>query len=375
MDASTNFGSRIGHKSGARVPGTAYFSSVDASTSIGAGSNAIKTDRISIAGAASDPGSLVAGDIWYRTDLGKFKFRNGSTAVDLLDASTGVAAPASPNTNDLIQRTAGGAWDAAGGTVGDPVLGTLYTSALTLVGTGNASPIRFNTDNANDIGANGANRPRTVYAATSMIVAGQPVVKQGDSAVGVACDLTGTYPQNITVAKVQGKVMTSGTPTKGDLWEYDGTNWVHAENRYRVVAHGTSSRTNAGSVDFVTYTPAANEFSNSNSLFKFIFEIYNPSGITWDVRAFCGGNEIQRYGNVTYNRDFVEIYAWNDPGQAATVGSSSTHGYQGFTVAQNQQSLPTGGFAGANALMLRLNVISGTGTVYVRGYVVEIRKE
>lgn len=134
----------------------------------------VKSDRITLNATSGDVGTPAAGDFWYNATSGKLKYRHGSTTYELADTSSGgIPNPGTKANNDLLQYKSGTTtWDAVGGAVGDPILGTLYTSALTIVGTGNASPLLWNTDNANDIGASGATRPRTIYAGTSVVVNG-----------------------------------------------------------------------------------------------------------------------------------------------------------------------------------------------------------
>lgn len=63
-------------------------------------------------------------------------------------------------------------------------------------------PIIFTTDNAWDIGASGATRPRTIYAATSVLAPNIPVVDTGWTANADNGDKTAVIPTNANVATI-----------------------------------------------------------------------------------------------------------------------------------------------------------------------------
>lgn len=80
---NTNGGGDIGASGPANAPANIF-----ATTMIKAGaSTALKSDRISITGAAGDPGSQAAGDFWYNTTSKKLKYYDGATAYELATSS------------------------------------------------------------------------------------------------------------------------------------------------------------------------------------------------------------------------------------------------------------------------------------------------
>jgi hypothetical protein len=360
VDGGGNIGA-----SGANRPDYIY-----AKTWVGAGaSTVLKSDRISVSGATGDPGTLVAGDLWYRTDLGRFKFRNATTAVELLDSSSAITNPSTKATNDILQYTAGGAWDAVGGAVGDPVLGVLHTQGQTLVGTANASPLLWNTDNANDIGASGATRPRTIYAGTSVVINGQTAMKATDATGG---DLSGTYPSTLTVAKVQGYSMTSGAPAKGDAWQFDGTNWIHDRSRYRVLAYGATSFNSAsGEVTVCSYATGASEFT-ANSMVHMIFVVKNGSNPQIACRSYYGGTKLTDVGAWTYSHNKVDIWDWVAPDNTSNCQYYYDHyGGVGTTdLAVGANWMTTGATWSARIQ----NTNAGGGTTYVRAWIIELHQ-
>ncbi len=216
---------------------------IRAKTSVSAGDSiTLKGDRLSVSGGTGDPGTLVAGDLWYRTDLGKFKFRNATTAVELLDASTAIANPGTKANNDILQYKSGTTtWDAVGGASGDPVLGTLYTSALTIVGTTNTAPLLWNSDNQNDIGASGATRPRTIYAGTSIYQGSNQVLDAGTAHAG---DVTGTNGATV-VARIQGDAVSTTNPSNNQGLVWTGSEYAPKSHAWFPVA---SQAVNATSV-------------------------------------------------------------------------------------------------------------------------------
>jgi hypothetical protein len=176
LSLESNSVARVGYSSPARFTEKIYIGDVDSNGSIGAGGTVLKTDRISITGATSDPGTLVAGDIWYRTDLGKFKFRNASTAVELLDASTAITNPTTKNAGDLLQYD-GATWNARGGSgstrlAGFAVTGNINLNGDLLLDGGSSQDILWSTDGAGDIGATATQRPNNLYVKTLAQIAG-----------------------------------------------------------------------------------------------------------------------------------------------------------------------------------------------------------
>lgn len=278
------------------------------------------------------------------------------------DYSTPMSDPGGENSNDLLQWS-GSAWVAKGGTSGDR-LSTLYGSAMDLAG-----HLTFTADNTYDIGASGATRPRTGYFGASVIIAGQTAMKAADSASG---DLSGTYP-GPAVAKVQGYSMTSGAPARGDSWQFDGTNWIHARNYPISKAVGSSSGTS--NFDILTWTPAAVELSNTNSLMHVYVEIDNPSGDTCQIEVLHGGRQVHATGTFTYTIEFFEILFWNRPGGSVVNAACHRRGTAGNYTGLTGQTFQTDGLEGANAILVRLNKSSGSNTVYARAYINEIRKE
>jgi hypothetical protein len=370
-------GERVSKGSSAtdRIAGTVYATSLDLSSSITVGTNTMKGDRISVSGGTGDPGTLVAGDLWYRTDLGKFKFRNASTAVELLDASTAIANPGTKATNDILQYTSGGTWDAVGAAAGDPVLGTLCvqglnTSMSIAVGAtiSVANGINFTNDNAYDLGESSTTkRPRTIYAGTSVVINGQTAMKATDATGG---DLSGTYPSTLTVVKVQGYSMTSGAPAKGDFWQFDGTNWIHDRSRYRVLAIGTGS-SSGSEATIAQYTAAANEFS-ANSMILVIFEVNNPAA-TVQTRVLWNTTQVSEIGGWSTSQNTLFHYIYEQPNVNSYaqnyvdyVGGSS--GAQTNVGTSNWITSGTTWYA-------KMTRTAAAGTVYARAYIIEIRKE
>lgn len=281
-------------------------------------------------------------------------------------AQSGIPKPGTKATNDLLQYT-GAAWDAKGAASGDRLGGTLYGSAVDLAG-----HLTFTADNAYDIGASGATRPRTGYFGTSVVIAGQTAMKGGDSTGG---DLSGTYPTTLTVAKVQGYSMTSGAPAKGDLWEYDGTNWTHVRNRDRHLARATATLT-TGTTDVVSYAAAAGEFS-ANSTILAVVEFYNPNGlnVTPFIRATLGANNYDiasTAASFAYNNNLVKMWTWErlDSNAQSQYYSEQYGGTAAGTVATEANL-----WTSATTWKIRITVGVGGGNVYVRGYLIEIRKE
>ena len=79
----TNGGGDIGAAGPANAPANIYATTL---MKVGA-STALKSDRLSITGAAGDPGSQVAGDFWYNTTSKKLKYYDGTTAYELATSS------------------------------------------------------------------------------------------------------------------------------------------------------------------------------------------------------------------------------------------------------------------------------------------------
>jgi hypothetical protein len=351
---------------------------IRAKTKVSAGDTiTMKGDRFSVAGAGSDPGTLVAGDLWYRTDLGRFKFRNASTAVELLDSSSAITNPTTKAQNDILQYN-GSSWDAVGAATGDRIQGTLhfYTNGAAIKIDGglyfdgsapSTNIIGWMTDGGGYIGQAGTFRPDTIYAKTAMYAAGQLMMKAGDSTGG---DLSGTYPSTLTVTKVQGYSMTSGAPVKGDFWQFDGTNWIHARNNYRVLAIGSANISGAFAT-VASYTPIANEFS-ANTIIKMICEVYNPSGLGVDTEMNYNGGSVNINGT-TDNHNFYEYYGWEEPTRNSYIEYSAHHR---SGVANGDYSTGTANFITTTGTWYaRARIYSGSGTAYVRAYIIAIHKE
>lgn len=374
---AVNGGGDIGASGPANAPANIYATTL---MKVGA-STALKSDRISVSGGTGDPGTLVAGDLWYRTDLGKFKFRNATTAVELLDASTAIANPGTKAQNDILQYN-GSSWDAVGAATGDRIQGTLYFqtngAAIRIDGglyfDGSAPStniVGWVTDGGGYIGQAGTFRPDTIYAKTAMYAAGQLMMKAGDSATNASCDLTGTYPQTLAVAKVQGYSMTSGAPTKGDFWQFDGTNWIHARNNYRVLAIGYTSISSGTWATVASYTPVANEFS-VNTIIKMIFEVYNPANPGVDTEMNYNGGSVNINGT-TDSHNFYEYYGWEEPTRNAYIEYSAHHR---SGVANGDYNTGTANFMTTTGTWYaRTRIYSGSGTAYVRAYIIAIHKE
>jgi len=375
-------GERVSKGSSAtdRIAGTVYATSLDLSSTVTVGSTTLKTDRLSVTGATSDPGTLVAGDLWYRTDLGKFKYRNATTAVELLDASTAIANPGTKATNDILQYNSGGTWDAVGAATGDRIQGTLhfYTNGAAIKIDGglyfdgsapSTNIIGWTTDGGGYIGQAGTFRPDTIYAKTAMYAAGQLMMKAGDSTGG---DLSGTYPSTLTVAKVQGYSMTSGAPAKGDAWQFDGTNWIHDRSRYRVLAYGATSFNSAsGEVTVCSYATGASEFT-ANSMVHMIFVVKNGSNPQIACRSYYGGTKLTDVGGWTYSHNKVDIWDWVAPDNTSNCQYYYDHyGGVGTTdLAVGANWMTTGATWSARIQ----NTNAGGGTTYVRAWIIELHQ-
>jgi hypothetical protein len=127
-----------------------------------------------------------------------------------LDSTNKVAERIAGTATSQLLQWNGSSWDLLGGAVGTP-LTDLFTGALTVVG---AKDLLWNTDGGGDIGASGATRPDTVYAKTSVVIAGSTAMKSGDTAAG---DLSGTYPSPSVVADSHAHTATSITLASTNL--------------------------------------------------------------------------------------------------------------------------------------------------------------
>ncbi len=109
----------------------------------------------------------------------------GTPAINVSDSGTGLYRSASNELAVTVAETQRGRFDSTGlivtGTVNastsmvTPTIGA--TAADLQIATG--SGIIFQTDNAKDVGASGATRPRTGYFGTSVVIAGQAFTANG----------------------------------------------------------------------------------------------------------------------------------------------------------------------------------------------------
>ena len=341
------------------------------------------------------------------TDGQVLKYVAANSRYEPATLSSGIPDPGTKATNDLLQYN-GAAWDAKGAASGDRLGGILYTGALDISGNSTIAGNLTFPDNAYDIGASGATRPRTLYVGTKVnlnpggggftgggdiwcqtainssniwfydAVAPAPTAKRlmwsGEAAGG---DLSGTLPSP-TVAKVQGYSMTSGAPAKGDIWEFDGTNWIHARNRYRVLAVGTASPAQGASVNVLTYAASANEFS-ANSTILALVETYNATAgpvasCTINLRYGAGPVTIGTSAGAVNVHNMLSINAWErgDSNQWSQYYSDNLGGKAAGTV-----NLAIANWIGqaTNWIVQAVMGAGGGGNCYIRAYLIEIRKE
>jgi hypothetical protein len=162
------------------------------------------------------------------------------------------------------------------------------------------------------------------------------------------------------------------SPSKHSVVRYSGTAWAASRDYAITKASAVDSQAAGGNKDVLSYTPAASELADAGTTIKFLVEIYNASGATFTLTFLHGANTICAYSDVTANSDMIEAFTWQRPGGATTDGQYSSRGSIGSEVGTT--TFVAGGLSGATALKVNL-AVSGSGTVNVRAYVIEIRKE
>lgn len=378
---------------------------------------ALLGDRITLNSTTGDVSSPAIGDVWYNNTTYKLKFRSGSaggTTVELLDSATGaIPNPGTRNTNDLLQYTAGGAWDAKGGTTGDR-LGKIWAGDIDMTG-----GLTFTADASYDIGASATtNRPRYGYFSDGVQVNNQSFLK-GDrlslyangSDVGTpgagdlwynttapagprfrdssatrillhdntshAGDVTGINGTTV-VEKVRGYSMTAGAPARGDIWQYgtDGTSaWLHKRDYLRVLAVGSvTSLNSSGWTTVAGYTVNASEFNN-NTIFYIVYEVYNPNSLNVEHSIFFTDTEVTnpyRAGG-TYTYNMCEFWIW--PRQDNNQYVQGFHHHWGGVGASSYGPYGSDWSVNGCTINAKAHLTTSSGTVYVRAFIMAYVKE
>lgn len=174
------------------------------------------------------------GAIAFNTDIGALQFGAAKDAVlsrggpDILEQKRGANAQTlnvySTFTDTGNYGRVSTHWDGTGflvepqtngtGNIGYIIFGNLNLCQTYLDGTSvtirsgttitlNGGNVLFGTDNTYDIGASGATRPRTIYAATSVLAPNIPVVDTGWTANADGGSKSAVVPSSATLATIQ----------------------------------------------------------------------------------------------------------------------------------------------------------------------------
>jgi hypothetical protein len=150
---------------------------------------------------ASRPAAGTAGRKWLTMDSGSYRLfvDDGSNWQEVTylrtDANGTVTGNLTVTGNVVVE--------------GDTTLGNANTDAVTVTGRV-ASNVEFGTDDTHDVGASGANRPRTVYAGTSVVT---PLV----TATTLGGTLSTAAQTNITSVGTLSALTVTGAATAGKL--------------------------------------------------------------------------------------------------------------------------------------------------------------
>ena len=196
---------------------------------------------------------------------------------------------------------------------GNTTLGDATSDTVTFTGRVNSN-VTFTTDNANDIGASGANRPRTGYFGTSLIVGGTVTIDTDSVDASGALTLSSSGANNITLTPGTGNVNISA----GDLQ-----------------LAGSTRISNAGAATFTTLaTSAQNIFSAAAGTAPVVAR--SATATDDDLRLLPQAGGAARFAGILTSADLTADRTYTFPDLTGTV-TLTTNNLSAFAATTSAQ--------------------------------------